>query len=183
MVDTPAPVDRQREALLRALQRHRVAFVLIGGAALQTHGQTLDVDVTPDQDPANLDRLSAALQDLDCRLVVDPEDESTWIKVPAGYFTAATLRRAALWNLATRHGQLDVTFTPSGFPAGYRELRPNAERTTAAGTRIEVDVAALEDVEHSKRVAGRPKDIEYLAREGRLEPPPARPSPGLDIDP
>jgi hypothetical protein len=173
MAEPPVPVDAERQALLGALARHGVRFVLIGGAALQTHGreyQTLDVDIAPDQANDNLDHLAAALEELECRLMVEPDDDSTWIAVPRGYFTAATLRRAAIWNLATRHGQLDVTFVPSGFPDGYRQLRPNASRRPAAGTTIVVDVASLEDVEHSKRTAGRPKDLAYLEREERRRP-------------
>ena len=45
-----------REALLRALETAGVRYVVIGGAALETHEQphrTLDVDITP------LRRLSA----------------------------------------------------------------------------------------------------------------------------
>ncbi len=118
-------VDPDREALLDALVRHEVQFVLIGGAAIQSHGRrydTLDVDVTPSAEDANLIRLAAALNELECRLVTDPADTSAWVAVPAGYFSARTLRAAQAWNLATRHGQLDLSFTPSGFPSGFAEL-------------------------------------------------------------
>lgn len=40
-----------------------------------------------------------------------------------------------------------------------------------AETSIEVQVAALNDVEHSKRTADRPKDRTYPIRVGRLQPP------------
>jgi Nucleotidyl transferase of unknown function (DUF2204) len=46
----PGGVDPAREALLGVLARHGVAFVLIGGAAIQSHGRrydTQDVDLTP----------------------------------------------------------------------------------------------------------------------------------------
>jgi hypothetical protein len=65
-------IDLDREALLGVLMRHRVAFVLIGGAAIQSHGRrydTQDIDLTPDTDPDNLARLADALNELDCRLV------------------------------------------------------------------------------------------------------------------
>lgn len=39
-------IDRNREALLDILMRHRVAFVLIGGAAIQSHDQ-LDLAFAP----------------------------------------------------------------------------------------------------------------------------------------
>ncbi len=56
------------ERILRALAEHDVAYVLIGGLAVQTHGHvrtTIDADLIPAPDPANLERLAAALRSLD----------------------------------------------------------------------------------------------------------------------
>lgn len=159
-------IDADREALLRALVEHRVEFVLIGGAAIQSYGRrydTMDVDVVPDTDEANLTRLASVLNQLECRLITDPADASTWVKLPSDYFTPRTLRAATVWNLATRHGQLDVTFAPSGFADGYRDLAPRAEPRIVADTTIIVAIAALDDVHESKRQADRPKDREYLS--------------------
>jgi hypothetical protein len=155
-----------------------VAFVVIGGAGLQSHGQsyvTQDVDITPARSPANLARLAAILNKLEWRLVVDLTDSSQDVPVPAGYFTVASLGRQDVWNLMTAHGKLDITFTPSGFPTGYDELRRRAQCRPVANTSLQAPVAALEDIEHSKRVAGRPKDRSYLMAVGRLHPPPQIP--------
>ena len=57
-------IDAEREALLKALVDHEVQFVVIGGAGIQSHGRrydTLDIDLTPDRDEANLRRLADAL--------------------------------------------------------------------------------------------------------------------------
>jgi hypothetical protein len=158
-------IDPDREALLGVLARHRVAFVLIGGAAIQSHGRrhdTQDIDLAPDTKPKNLSRLANALNELDCRLVTDPADTDTWVALPRDYFTPRTLLAASVWNLATRHGQLDLTFAPTGFPDGYSDLAPRATRRVVAGTTIVVSIAALEDVHESKRQANRPKDREYF---------------------
>ncbi len=75
--------DPEREALLRELIRHDVAFVLIGGAAIQSHGRrfdTQDVDVTRDAEQLNLERLAAALNGLERRLVTDPADTTAWVR-------------------------------------------------------------------------------------------------------
>lgn len=165
-------LDSGREALLRALIEADVAFVVIGGAALQSYDQahrTDDIDVTPEHSQANLARLAAVLNELDCKLVIDPADDSQDVPLPAGYFTASSLARQSIWNLQTAHGKLDVTFHPSGFPDGYDQLRPRAERRQVAQTSVTVRVAALKDVEHSKRTADRPKDRDYLTRVGRLQ--------------
>jgi hypothetical protein len=161
----PGGIDPDRQALLDVLTRHRVAFVLIGGAAIQSHGlryDTQDIDITPDAEPENLSRLAGALNELDCRLVTDPADTESWVALPPDYFTPRGLLAASVWNLATRHGQLDLTFTPSGFPGGYRDLTARATRRPVADTMIVVSIAALEDVHESKRQADRPKDREYL---------------------
>ena len=163
-------MESDREALLDVLLRHAVAFVVIGGAAIQSHGRiydTLDIDVVPDTEQDNLARLAAALNELDCRLVTDPAGSANWVKLPTDYFTPRSLRGAMVWNLATRYGQLDVTFAPTGFPGGYSDLAPGARLQPVAGTATSVLVASLNDVHESKRQANRPKDRAYL---GSLDP-------------
>lgn len=155
------------------LARHSVAFVLIGGAAIQSHGRpfdTQDIDLTPDTRPDNLTRLAAALNELHCQLITDPADTGSWVTLPPDYFTPRSLLAASVWNLATGHGQLDLCFTPAGFPGGYRELEARATDRLAAGTTVIVSVAALEDIHESKRQADRPKDREYLLRIEEREP-------------
>ncbi len=168
-------VDRGRDALLRALSDDGVRFVLIGGAAIESHGvdyATQDIDVTPDREQENLERLAAVLNGLDCRLELDPDDPDAAIELPSDYFTAATLQRAMVWNLHTKHGKVDLTLEPAGFPDGYTQLAPRARQRRASRTLIEVSIASLEDVEHSKRLANREKDRDYLEEVGRLDPPP-----------
>jgi hypothetical protein len=167
-------VDHDRAELLGVLTCHRVAFVLIGGAAIQSHGRrfdTQDIDLAPDTTPENLARLADALNELDCRLITDAADPSSWVALPADYFTPRTLKQAGIWNLATRCGQLDLTFSPAGFPGGFGELVSRAAERPVAGTAIAVMVAALEDVHESKRQADRPKDREYLRAFERRDRP------------
>jgi hypothetical protein len=87
------------------------------------------------------------------------------VPLPPDYFTPRSLLAATVWNLATRYGQLDLTFAPSGFPGGYGELAPRAERLTVAGTGIAVLVAAL-TTSTNKRAADRPKDRAYFLAAG-----------------
>lgn len=52
--------------ILEALNRHNVAYVLIGGYAAIQHGatrSTQDIDVTPSTELENLGRLTAALKE------------------------------------------------------------------------------------------------------------------------
>jgi hypothetical protein len=179
-------IDPGRDALLRALRDGDVRFVLIGGAAIESHGlpyATQDIDVTPDREHENLERLARVLNRLGCRLEIDPDQPDAAVELPADYFTAATLRRATVWNLRTVHGKIDLTLAPSGFPDGYAQLASGARHSRVSRTRVEVAIASLHDVEHSKRLANRGKDRDYLEEVGRLDPPPvARESPTLDRD-
>src|SRR5215208_6151389 len=55
------------EPLLRALHEAGVRHIIIGGFALNAHGvirPSRDLDIVPDPDPANLERLAALLADL-----------------------------------------------------------------------------------------------------------------------
>ncbi len=181
----PQRIDAGREALLRSLQEAGVEFVLIGGAAIQSHGvayRTEDVDITPRRTPANLERLAAALNALDCTLVIDPSDRSQDVPLPAGYFTVANLSRRSVWKLRTAHGKLDIPFEPAGFPRGYEDLSNGARPRLVADTSIAVPIASLADVEQSKRTAGRPKDVDYLSDAGRLQAPPSGPPPATAPD-
>jgi hypothetical protein len=148
----PEPEFRP-ELLLDVLARHGVRSVLIGGFAAVIHGSpyvTTDVDVVPAPDPGNLERLSAALDELHARVWTASE--------PAGVafdHDGPALGEVDVWNLVTDHGRLDVTFVPSG-TAGYSDVRRDAVHLTILG--VEVDVASLADVIRSKEAAGRDKD-------------------------
>ncbi len=141
------------ERLIRALHSHRVQFVLIGALAARLHGfprLTADADITPASDKRNLDRLAAALRELDAKVYTE--------SVPEGLAfdcSAATLGRATMWNLVTNAGRLDVAFMPAG-TKGYEDLAKGAERFKAFG--VEFHVASLDDIIRSKEAAGRPKD-------------------------
>ncbi|MEX2110745.1 MAG: hypothetical protein WD802_09100 [Gemmatimonadaceae bacterium] len=146
-----APFDPER--LMRALSRHRVKFVLIGALAARLHGfprLTADADITPASDRPNLERLAAALKELDAKVYTE--------SVPEGLAfdrSAAALGRASMWNLVTSAGRLDIAFVPAG-TKGYEDLAKGAERFEAFGVRFLA--ASLDDIIRSKEATGRAKD-------------------------
>jgi hypothetical protein len=142
-------------AIVRALARHEVDYILIGGFAAAAHGsplQTNDVDIVPDSDAANLTRLSKALKSLQAK--VRAGDES----FPFDH-DADSLAAAQIWNLTTKYGDLDITFTPSG-TQGYADLKRDAIELTVRGSTVKL--AALVDIVRSKEAAGRDKDRRAL---------------------
>ncbi|MEZ0362235.1 hypothetical protein ACAG26_00820 [Mycobacterium sp. pUA109] len=143
--------------LFAALDRHRVAYVLIGGLAAVYHGSpfpTEDADITPQSGRANLVRVAAALDELNAR----SRTESASGGLPFAC-NADALASATTWNLTTDAGDLDVAFEPAG-TRGYADLRRDARPVALYG--VTVRVAALADVIRSKQAANRPKDRRVL---------------------
>jgi len=141
------------ERILEVLDRHGVRSVLIGGFAAVIHGSpyvTTDVDVVPDSDASNLERLSEALDELHARIGTEANPNG----VPFEH-DAACLAAVGMWNLVTDFGRLDIAFEPSG-TFGYADVSRDATHLTILGA--EVDVASLDDIIRSKEAAGRDKD-------------------------
>lgn len=67
------------EPIIETLNKHRVAYVVIGGVAGLLHGadlpRTFDLDITPASDNANRKRLAVALKELEAKLRAPGLDE------------------------------------------------------------------------------------------------------------
>ncbi len=137
--------------LLRALTKHRVRFVIIGGiaaAALGSPQVTYDLDICYDRSRDNLEKLATALQELKATLRGAPPD------VPF-LLDAGTIERGDHFTFTTPAGSIDILGTPAG-SKGFEELVANAsevdfEDATAL-------VASIDDLIRMKLAAGRPKD-------------------------
>ena len=146
-----APLDPKR--IFSTLAKHGVQFVLIGALAARLQGfprATYDADITPAKDVDNLQRLAAALRDLEARVYTE--------QVPEGLAfdcSAQMLARADTWNLITSAGRLDLAFQPSG-TSGFTDLAPHAVRFEVYGHTLLA--ARLEDIIRSKEAANRPQD-------------------------
>jgi hypothetical protein len=144
----PEPLDAQR--ILEELTRHEVDYVLVGGLAAQTHGNTRmtnDVDLIPAPNPQNLDRLAGALRALGAR-VLNPEHEDLEVD-------AAMLPRAMIWQFATPHGDVDVLHDAPG-AAPYPDLRERALVISLDEARV--PVVGRDDLIRMKLARGRSID-------------------------
>lgn len=150
--------DVDAATIIATLQRHDVRFVVIGGFAVELWGvalpPTVDVDITPEGSRENLERLAAALNDLDPHLRFGDER----VPMPGG-FTAEQLGENRVWNLWTTAGPVDVTLRPAGTD-GYETFVPGITVLDYRG--VEVPTADLADVARSKEAAGRAKDLMAL---------------------
>ena len=147
------PLDAER--IFATLEAHEVEYVVIGGIAVQVHGHvrmTSDIDLIPSPNPANLKRLAKALTELDAR-VLNPGSEHLKID-------ARMLPRATLWQLSTRHGDIDVLHDAPG-AAPFPQLRERALVITLDDRPI--PIAGRDDLIKMKRATGRPVDLTDIA--------------------
>jgi hypothetical protein len=156
---TDGPPDFDARALFAALARHDVEYVTIGGIAMYAYGvqrTTVDLDIAIAAARDNLDRLAAALTDLDAR-ILGPDGQRS--KSTPG---AALLGSSDQWHLITDHGPLDVVTLPAHL-GPFAEMRARAYDTKLGD--ITVPIAHRDDLIRMKRAAARPHDltdIEFL---------------------
>jgi hypothetical protein len=140
--------------IFRALAKHQVEYVAVGGIAVQTHGYlrgTVDLDIIPRPDFANLARLGEMLASLGARVYRTAQ--------PVNITDPHLLSRAGFVPLMTDHGRLDVlnVGSTSGAPSEYSELRGRALELDLDGTLVVI--AGLDDLIRMKRAAGREQDL------------------------
>jgi len=150
----PLTADERFEpiAMVKVLQRHAVEFVVIGGIAGRLHGSTTmtrDLDVCHASIPENLERLAAALRELEA--VLRGADPGLPFKLDA-----RTLRNGQNFTFSTKYGSFDCLADPGG-ALTYELLEPNAEWADLDGVRVRM--ASLDDLIRMKRSAGRRKDL------------------------
>ena len=144
------PEKADLDALIEALAKAGVEFVIVGGAAAVLHGSpttTLDLDIVHSRSPENVARLMKVLDRLDAR-----------IRDPAGRLLRPTqelLQHGGQLRLTTTLGPLD----PMGKlhdGRGYEELLEVSEWVTDGDLKLRVlDLRTLIEV---KIEAGRAKD-------------------------
>lgn len=145
----------EAERIFDALDANGVEYVVVGGVAVQAHGHvrmTNDVDLIPLPTPENLERLAAALNQLQAR-VLNPGAEHMKID-------AKLLPRATLWQFATVYGDIDVLHDAPG-ATPFADLRERALVISLAGHSI--PIASRDDLISMKRASGRPIDLADVA--------------------
>jgi len=142
----------------RALHRHDVRYVVIGGLASEFLGAAIatnDVDVCYERTPANMERLAAALQELHATLRVAGVGEDLPLLLDA-----ETIAAGDSFTFRTDAGDLDILGTPPG-TGGFRDLDADATAYDL-GEGLIVRVVSLDDLIRMKEAAHRPKDEAHL---------------------
>jgi predicted nucleotidyltransferase len=142
--------------ILRALTRHRVEFIIVGGVAATMHGSarvTQDLDLIYARNEANLHRLVAALRRQ------HPYPRGAPPGLPFSW-DVDLLRGGLNFTLRTELGNLDLLGEITG-GGTYEELLPHS--VEIAAFRLRCRCLDLETLIRVKRAAGRPRDLEAVA--------------------
>jgi hypothetical protein len=140
-------------ALLTALERQRVTYVLIGGFARIIQGTeelTHGLDFVPSLRVENLRRLGLALDDLDARV---PNGKRLDLE--------RDLARGLVLELQTDAGELKIVPEPAGTRGGYDDLRRAATREPI-GKGLRPRVASIGDLARMLAALGREHDLPPL---------------------
>jgi hypothetical protein len=145
-------------ALLQALERQRVAYLVVGALGRVLHGSgelTGGVDIVPSMREQNLRRLGVALDELNARRR-DGKQLALERDVAQG----------GVLELETNAGELKIVPEPAG-TRGYDDLRRRAERSPL-GHGLRPAVASVDDHARMLAALGRERDREPLAKIQRL---------------
>jgi hypothetical protein len=129
-------------AIVAALERHRVAYLLIGTLARVIRGTdevAHELEITPSRQPPNLGRLQRAVSDI--------------ARGNQAGADACSIDTA----VATSHGCLILVSAPSGYQRGYTDLRRAASREPI-GRGLRPLVASAADLAGMLSALGRDED-------------------------
>jgi hypothetical protein len=145
-------------AALKALDRHVVAHVVVGGLARVIHGSdelTDGVDIVPSLREENLGRLGLALEDLNAR-----RSDGKRLALERD------LDQLPVLELQTDAGELKLVPEPAG-TGGYDDLR-RAARREPLGQGVRPQVASLGDQARMLAALDRDQDLQALRTLRRL---------------
>ena len=144
--------------LLAALDRHRVAYIVVGAFARVVQGAdevTRSIDIVPSPREENLRRLEAALAELGARRPDGSEPS-----------LAGSEAREPVIELTTERGDLKIIPEPTG-TRGYEDLRRAATREHI-GQGLRPAVASVGDLSRMLASLGREEDMTKLLDMRRL---------------
>ena len=145
-------------AALRALDRQRVAYVVVGGLGRVIHGSdelTDGLDIVPSLREENLARLALALEDLNAR-----RSDGKRLALERD------LDQLPVIELETAAGEVKLVPEPAG-TSGYDDIR-RAARREPLGQGVRPQVASLGDQARMLAALDRDRDLQSLHTLRRL---------------
>lgn len=151
------------EAVVKALNRADVRYLVAGGLAVVAHGFgrfTADLDLVLDLNTDNLKAALAALQGLGYKPrapvgieeYMDPAKRSEWVREKG-------LTVFSLYSNDHLETEIDLFVEP---PLDFADAYVRAERMELGG--LEATFVSLDDLLRMKALAGRPQDLEDISQ-------------------
>jgi hypothetical protein len=158
------------EAIVEALNQHQVQYLIAGGLAVVAHGYvrfTADIDLMLAVDQQNLSRSVAAIKSLDYRprapvpfeKFIDPAERRRWM-------TEKNMLVFSLYSPRHPATEIDLFLDP---PVDFARAFARAARIEIA-PRIVGTFCSIDDLIELKTKAGRPQDLQDIARLRELRP-------------
>lgn len=147
-------------AILAALERNYVDYVLIGGLARVLRGSyeiTRGADVCPSFGEGNVERLGTAIGELEAR----PADGRKLV------FDERTLGDEEVIAVSTATGELNIVPSPAGAPNGFVDLRRAATKEHL-GHGLQPLVASTGDLARMAAALHRDQDVARLPELRRI---------------
>jgi hypothetical protein len=142
--------------LVEELNEHDVRFIVVGGVAVAAHGYvraTADLDIVPEYQRDNLERLGHALRALDATL-----PGAGGAPFDLGHHLGELMKRRNL-TVDTRLGGIDVIQKVPGL-SSFETLDAEAIETDVLG--VPVRICSLAELRRMKEATGRPQDLADL---------------------
>ncbi|MFN2462751.1 MAG: hypothetical protein ABR573_02465 [Candidatus Dormibacteria bacterium] len=158
------PLPLKEDDIFLALSEHDVDYVLVGGGALMVlevgERETFDLDIVPERQNSNLERLGAALRQLDARVITRWNHLDEELVVAPSDFEPGVFDKNRILHVLTAAGRIDILAAAPGAEGGFEQLRDGARARERAG--VVVTVAGVRDLIRMKEAVGRPKDLEDI---------------------
>jgi hypothetical protein len=122
--------------------------------ALRDQLQTRDLDLAVERAAENLERLAIALRELGASQRVERAGGIEEVPIPPAALGAQLLaQQQVVWNLTTRHGELDLNFETTAFPDSYAEFSKRARRVRFEDTEIRSPISTTSSARRRRPIA------------------------------
>jgi len=156
--------------LFRALERHQVDYLLVGGLAVALHGierSTMDIDIVVATDPRNRASLLALARELELTPVLPvPLTSLDDLSLLQSWHEERHLEAFALKAPGLTGVTLDLLLFPR---VNLEEMKGRTVHLSVSG--VPVRLASIDDLIALKEVAGRPVDLADISHLRKIQRP------------